>query len=151
MARIATVLAIVCAAAGIVLGQAASQEISSVENERARAIARADAAAVARLSGAEFFQIGSDGAVATKAAVTPAAPDSHFSDLKVQVVGAAAVATGVQDDPQPLRFLHVWHRENNAWKAVLVHNTPIGKRAPAAPGRKGNSGRDRMARRTHGG
>jgi ketosteroid isomerase-like protein len=119
----------------------AQDEIKKLEEERNGAIVHGDAAALDRLSSADYTVISEWGQVLTKAQMLDGFKSGAIkfesreeSDLNIRVYGNSAlvigrvVEKGTQNgksmSPQ-VRFSRVYVKEKGKWVAVSTQNTPI--------------------------
>jgi ketosteroid isomerase-like protein len=128
------------AASGQMYGNA-QDEIKKLEEERNGAIVHGDAAALDRLSSADYTVINEWGQVLTKAQILDGFKSSALkfesreqSDLNIRVYGNTAVVIGraTQKGTQngksmsaSIRFSRIYVKEKGKWVAVSTQNTPI--------------------------
>ena len=118
--------------------QSAEQEVMKVEEARAVARQKADAATLLNLMPDDHLTVGPRGQVQDRKATAAlaAAPKLALADVRAQVFGDVAVVTGRQGTEMQQRFTRVWQRRNGQWTNVFGQVTQI---APAAAGQKAAS------------
>jgi ketosteroid isomerase-like protein len=129
------------AASTAVLQQPAEREVRELEDQIAVAVVARDAAFVERVWADEFVYTGVRGEVKSKADILSElkAGDLQFSlmkfdDVRVQVYGDAAVATGRAttkgrskqgEISGEFRYTRVYVKRHDAWQLVAFQGTPI--------------------------
>ncbi len=119
----------------------AQDEIKKLEEERNGAILHGDAAAIDRLSSADYTVINEWGQVVTKAQILDGLKSGAVkfesreqSELNIRLYGNTAVLIGraTQKGTQngksmsaSVRFSRVYVKEKGKWMAVSTQNTPI--------------------------
>ncbi len=130
------------AASGQMYGNA-QDEIKKLEQERNQAIVRNDAAALDRMSSADYTVINLRGELLNKTQIVDGFKSGaikydsrELSDLNVRVYGNTAVVTGRitqkamengKDTSGEHRFTRVLVKEKGSWVSVAVQTTTIAK------------------------
>jgi ketosteroid isomerase-like protein len=121
----------------------AQDEIKKLEQERNQAIVRNDAAALDRMSSADYTVINLRGELLNKTQIVNGFKSGaikydsrELSDLNVRVYGSTAVVTGRvnqkamengKDTSGEHRFTRVLVKEKGSWVSVAVQTTTIAK------------------------
>jgi ketosteroid isomerase-like protein len=140
--RIITTAALAMMAAAVsALGQEAERELRQLEDQIAEAVVRRDSAFVERVWAEEFVYTGVRGEVKSKADIVAELKTGDlqfdvlkFDDVREQVYGDAAVATGRATtkgrSPQgeisgEFRYTRVYVKRRGAWQLVAFQGTPL--------------------------
>jgi uncharacterized protein (TIGR02246 family) len=117
------------------------QTIQRLENERAQAIVRSDAATLERIYADDFSTVGTSGEVRNKAQLIAdnksgalKVESQTLGNVNVRVYGDAAIATGMatlkgqdkgRDISGQVRFTRVYVKRNGQWQLVAAHNSRV--------------------------
>jgi ketosteroid isomerase-like protein len=118
------------------------EQIKKMEQDRAQAVVKGDAATLEKLTADDYMFIDRFGNVSDKASTMSRIKSgdikltsNELSDLKVRVYGNTAVVTGKsetkgtvggRDTSGPVLFTRVYVKKNAKWQAVQFQQTPAG-------------------------
>lgn len=141
MKQISMMALMIMTASVSALGQEAERELRQLEDQIADAVVRRDAAFVDRVWAEEFVYTGVRGEVKSKTDILAELKSGDlqfdllkFDDVRVQVYGDAAVATGRAttkgrskqgEISGEFRYTRVYVKRRGAWQLVAFQGTPL--------------------------
>ena len=141
MKRIGAALLVVFAILGWARAQSVEEQLKKLETDRAAAVVKGDADAVAKQTSDDYTLININGQISGKAQTMDAIKSGQIkltqddlSDMKVHVYGNTAVVTGKADVKGvvsgkemsgPVAFTRVWVKKGGKWESVAFQQTKV--------------------------